>query len=152
MSSDYVVQYKHTWIENNCLFIKMEFCSDNLKNIMALKEKCFDKKSNQMMHSIDYFISCELLKELTECVQYLHESNPPVIHRDLKPENVLITNNNKTNGRFLKICDFGLVTDQQLESMSHTIGLGSPKYMAPEVNNSRYTNIADIYRDRKSVV
>ena len=85
----------------------MELCSNNLKNIIEEKSKCFERQTSEVMKSIEFYISCQIFKELLECVEYLHESNPPIIHRDLKPANILITEESR-NGRFLKLCDFGI--------------------------------------------
>ena len=106
-SAEYVVQYFDSWIENNCLYIQMELCSDNLRNVINEKREYFKRQPNEAMNTIEYYISCQLFKEVLECVQYLHESNPKIMHRDLKPENILITENTN-NHRFLKLCDFGL--------------------------------------------
>ncbi|CAG2100645.1 unnamed protein product [Medioppia subpectinata] len=71
--------------------------------------------------------------ELLECVQYLHQSCPPVIHRDLKPSNVLISQNNNTyNKRFLKLCDFGSATSDDMTSMTNTFSIGTSQYTALE--------------------
>ena len=97
------------------------------------------------MKPIEYFICCELFKELLECVQYLHESNPPVIHRDLKPQNVLVYEFTKNN-RFLKIGDFGCAKFTNLNTATHTQGEGTLWYMAPEVKKGRkYNTKADIF-------
>src|ERR1700753_4494791 len=77
-----------------------------------------------------------MCKEILESVGYLHESNPPIIHRDLKPHNILITEESR-NGRFLKLCDFGLATFDSLTTVSHSVGKGTPKYMAPEVSSPK---------------
>ena len=125
----------------------MELCSHNLKKVIEEKPKCFQRQSSEAMNSIEFYISCQLFKELLESVGYLHESNPPIIHRDLKPHNILITEESR-NGRFLKLCDFGLATFDSLTTASHTVGKGTPKYMAPEVSNkhgSVYNRKADIY-------
>ena len=97
------------------------------------------------MNSIEFFISCHLYKEVLECVRYLHELKPnPIIHRDLKPHNILVTEKSR-NGRFIKICDFGLATYDSHKTISHTPMQGTPHYMAPEVNRSRYTTKADVH-------
>lgn len=146
LSGDYVVNYKTSWVDsNNRVFIKMEFCSDNLKNVIDMKADAFNRKHNHPMTAIEYFFSAEIFKELLECVQYLHDLNPPLIHRDLKPSNVLI-NLTKKSGRFLKLCDFGLATFHERSYMEHTQGLGTLKYIANEVNQGKvYDTRADVY-------
>ena len=110
-SGDYVVQYYDSWIENNnCLYIQIEFCSDNLKTIIEEKSKCFERQSSEAMDLIEFYISCQLFRELLECVQYIHGLNPPIIHRDLKTQNILI-NEKPRNHRFLKLCDFCLAQE-----------------------------------------
>src|ERR1700761_7468899 len=149
LSEVHVVRYFESWIENNTLYIQMELCSHNLNKVIEEKPKCFERQSSEAMNSIEFYISCQLFKELLESVGYLHESNPPIIHRDLKPENILITEESR-NGRFLKLCDFGLATFDSLTTVSHSVGKGTPKYMAPEVSTPkslgiRYNTKADIY-------
>ena len=144
-SGYYVVQYFDHWIENNdCLYIQMELCSDNLKNIIQQKQQFFRNKSSEPMKPIEYFISCQLFEELIECVKYLHESN--MIHRDLKPENILIINPPKNN-RVLKLCDFDLAKPAEMyETTTNTRGQGTSKYMAPEVySTNHYSSKCDIY-------
>ena len=144
LSEVHVVRYFDSWIENNNLYIQMELCSHNLKKVIEEKPKCFQRQSSEAMNSIEFYISCQLFKELLESVGYLHESNPPIIHRDLKPHNILITEESR-NGRFLKLCDFGLATFDSLTTSTHTAGLGTPKYKAPEVYQGLYNTKVDIY-------
>ncbi len=66
----------------------------------------------------------------------------PIIHRDLKPENILISD--PINGRFLKLCDFGLA--KRHEVSNHTRMVGTVDYMAPEViNSNKYNTKSDVY-------
>ena len=140
----FVVRHYNSWIENDCLFIQMELCSDNLRNIIDRKPQSFDRESNQEMNAIEYHFSSQLFQEVLECVQYLHESKPAIIHRDLKPENILIAG--PQNGKFLKLCDFGLATFGDTVTRTHTKNQGTQKYMAPEViAGMKYSNKADIY-------
>jgi serine/threonine protein kinase len=96
------------------------------------------------MTPIEYYISSELFVEILESVNYLHKLNPPIIHRDLKPANILITNG--LNGRFVKIADFGLAKYHTFSDETHTQGVGTVKYIAPEVLKGRnYNTKADIF-------
>ena len=128
----------------------MELCSDNLQNIIKEKPRVFKRQSSDAMNSIEFHISCQLFREILECVQYIHGLNPPIIHRDLKPANILI-NKIPKNGYFIKLCDFGLSTLQySMQTMTRTAGAGTFKYMAPEVfeqesGKSRFTTKADVY-------
>ncbi|XP_054161088.1 probable serine/threonine-protein kinase DDB_G0271682 [Oppia nitens] len=124
----------------------MEYCLMSLKEAIKLKAQVFNRQSSdEPMDCMEYYITCELLLEVLECVRYLHELKPPVIHRDIKPDNILIADDIR-NGRFIKLCDLGFITVHEMVSQSHTSGVGSPKYMAPEVISGRkYDTKADVY-------
>ncbi|CAG2101138.1 unnamed protein product [Medioppia subpectinata] len=150
MDSEFVVKYYNSWLESNHLYIQMEFCPQSLKSLLTDKAIVFKKQPEEQMKVFDYFISCEIFKQILECVQYLHELKPPVIHRDLKPDNMLIDINFRSN-RFVKLCDFGLATDHNIDRHTasrygHTSGVGTIKYMSPEVIHCReYNHKSDIY-------
>ena len=48
--------------------------------------------------------------ELIECTEYLH--NQDIVHGLLNPSNIFIRYNN--NGRYIKVCEFGLPLDLYL--------------------------------------
>jgi serine/threonine protein kinase len=144
LKSEHFVQYYTSWIEINTLYIQMELCYNTLKYIIERKTKEFKRKQEEAMNLMEYYISSELLSEITESLDYLHNQEPPVIHRDLKPSNILITDG--SNLRFIKIADLGLVTIHEFTLQTHTQGLGTPKYTAPEVSSGRnYDTKSDIY-------
>ncbi|CAG2180901.1 unnamed protein product [Oppiella nova] len=97
----------------------MEYCSQSLRNILQIKPRVFGRQLGDSMNSYEYFISCEIFRELLQCVQYSHELSPQIIHRDLKPENILISYDPKHN-RFVKLCDFGLATIHDKDANSYT--------------------------------
>jgi serine/threonine protein kinase len=116
----------------------MEFCSKTFKELMT------ELNISQSLYSKNFIILCELFIELFECLNYLHKRNPPIIHRDLKPDNILISDG--MNGRFVKLCDFGLATIHNSNNESHTQGLGTYIYSSPEVTYGRkYDTKADIF-------
>jgi alpha-tubulin suppressor-like RCC1 family protein len=124
------------------LHIQMEFCCQTLKEVIEYLLKELRENAQQMNKSLYYFICCELLTEIIECVHYLHGRN--IIHRDLKPANILITDG--INGRFIKLGDFGLSVIHEFNDQSHTQGPGTINYVAPEVLISRkYDTKADIF-------
>jgi serine/threonine protein kinase len=167
LKSHYIVEYKSHWIEQNyegfkvpkskdtsedhkifdpnctyLLYIQMELCLKTLNE--AISQMNNELNSNELINfqTIEYYILFELLKEILECVEFLHKRK--VIHMDLKPENILLTNGN--NGRFIKIADFGLSVFHQYEGQLHTQCVGTMKYMAPEVKGTqKYDTKVDIY-------
>lgn len=99
-----------------------------------------------------YSIATDILKGLN----YMHTRKPDtLIHRDIKLSNIMLT-----NSKTAKIVDFGLSKlsetniivsshDKNLNLLDndsgHTSGVGSQRYMAPEVKNTKYTTKIDIY-------
>ncbi|CAG2167859.1 unnamed protein product [Oppiella nova] len=78
--SEYVVQYYNSWPETNFLYIQMEFCSQNLRNILEIKPKVFDRDLGEAMSSYEYFISCEIFRQILESVQSFTETSNPTIY------------------------------------------------------------------------
>lgn len=64
---------------------------------------------------------------------YLHDNN--IIHKDLKPENILVKNGE------IKIIDFGIST----KNNTLNSGLGTPRYMAPEIYYGDVDFSCDVY-------
>lgn len=67
------------------------------------------------------------------------------MHRDIKPANILY-NETKEGVYDFKYADFGLSKTSQMSS--HTMGKGTPLYMAPEQTlkgNKNYTDKIDVY-------
>lgn len=145
VKGDRIVNYITCWIEESTLHIQMECCSTNLRHYLKEQANLFGRQSNQVPEPTEYYISCRLFEDTLLAVQYLHDLSPPVIHRDLKPENILL-NLEPVNGIYLKLADFGLATLHSEADMSHTRGVGTAKYVAPEVlNMNEYDWRADIY-------
>jgi serine/threonine protein kinase len=86
----------------------------------------------------------EIAKDILRGVAYFHGRRPvSVIHRDLKPENILLTASGKA-----KISDFGvsrMAFGEGLDNEKNTGGVGTRKYMAPEVSSGVYDEKVDIW-------
>ena len=145
ISSDCVVRYCNCWPLDSNLYIQMEYCSDNLNNILKIKPSVFGRIENQeSMQSLEYYITCRLFIEILQCIQYLHELNPPVIHRDLKPATILFDERG-INGHFIKLCDFGLTKLQDKTTMETILFGGTSRFRAPEILRGVYDWRSDIY-------
>ncbi|KAL9683565.1 hypothetical protein QQ045_015387 [Rhodiola kirilowii] len=72
-------------------------------------------------------------------LQYLHSHVPPIIHRDVKCDNIFVNGNNGG----VKIGDLGLATIMQ-QPTAHSV-IGTPEFMAPEMYDEEYNELADIY-------
>jgi serine/threonine protein kinase len=125
------------------LHIQMDLCLFTLRDAMNKVNEELSIKNREPLNPIGYYIACELFIEILQSIDFLHKQSPAIIHRDLKPQNILVTNG--SNGRYIKISDFGIATAHSGEQ-SHTQLVGTRKYMAPEVWNGRkYDTKADIY-------
>ncbi|KAH1126008.1 putative serine/threonine-protein kinase WNK6 [Glycine max] len=78
-------------------------------------------------------------KQILMGLNYLHSHNPPIIHRDLKCDNIFI---NGHRGE-VKIGDLGLAT--LLKQTTAKSVIGTPEFMAPELYDEHYNELADIY-------
>ena len=66
----------------------------------------------------------EFVRQACEALQYVHEQQ--IVHRDVKPQNLIL------GGDGIVLVDFGIATEID-EDAPGTVGIGTPKFMAPEV-------------------
>jgi hypothetical protein len=67
----------------------------------------------------------EYARQACEALQYVHEQQ--IIHRDVKPQNLILSDNG------VVLVDFGIARMLDEDEISGTVGIGTPRYMAPEV-------------------
>jgi serine/threonine protein kinase len=114
----HIVLYKHHFVQNDLLYIVMEYCSlGSLRKLMR-KEK-----------TTSTFI-WKWMSELTATLQLVHEKG--IIHHDIKPDNILFTEDRK-----IKITDFGIANT----------GGGTMPYMSPEALNWETNAVKDVRVD-----
>jgi serine/threonine protein kinase len=69
--------------------------------------------------------SIEYVRQACEALQYVHEQQ--IIHRDVKPQNLILGEHG------VVLVDFGIARHVDEAEVSGTVGIGTPKFMAPEV-------------------
>ena len=113
--------------ENNKPSILLEYCPLSLNKYV--------KKMNDIEKVVSSFEICNGMSEV-------HKRH--LIHRDLKPDNILFDQN-----KHVKIIDFGIakLNDEDDDQDSMTLGIGTLKFMAPEMLNEddHYDNKIDVY-------
>src|SRR6516164_3528034 len=69
--------------------------------------------------------SIEYVRQTCEALQYVHDQQ--IVHRDVKPQNLILSENG------VVLVDFGIARLLDEEETEGTIGIGTPRFMAPEV-------------------
>jgi Protein kinase domain/GAF domain len=68
----------------------------------------------------------EYVQQAAEALHYVHAQQ--IVHRDVKPQNLILDD----EGQIILV-DFGVARQMDDEEPTGTIGIGTPRYMAPEV-------------------
>ena len=124
LKHDNIVNYEEFHIENNEVYIIMEYCEEDLsKKIQRQKnlKQYFEEKQ-----IIDWFI------EICEGIKFIHDKK--ILYKNLNPENIFLTKDNH-----IKLGDFGI--DKYFNQTKGKIGIGS--YLSPEIikgENYNYKN------------
>jgi transitional endoplasmic reticulum ATPase len=143
---DNLVKYHDVWREEKDdiykLFIQMEFCEYTLENISDLINKNPELKINNFLSLEAMQFLDDIVKQILNGVNYLHNLEDPVIHRDLNLVNILLKK--IENGIVVKIADFDISKVHENDKVN-TLDQGTPKYMAPELSKENYNTKADIY-------
>ncbi|ELP85987.1 tyrosine kinase, putative, partial [Entamoeba invadens IP1] len=135
--SDYIVHFY------GAVFIPNKIC---LVTEFALLGSLQDLIKHKQSNEIEMKLKIKIMLDASKGIQYLHENG--ILHRDIKPDNILVIStdlNEKVNS---KLTDFGSArnVNMLMTNMTFTRGIGTPKYMAPEIlNREKYTKSADIY-------
>jgi hypothetical protein len=70
-------------------------------------------------------IAIEYVRQACEALQYVHEQQ--IVHRDVKPQNMILS------PKGITLVDFGIARLLNEDESVGTVGIGTPRFMAPEV-------------------
>lgn len=81
-------------------------------------------------------IRLDMIRSVANAISYLHTMN--IVHRDLKSQNLLVDKDYR-----ICVADLGI---SRVRSLRMTKGMGTPRYMAPELLEGKpYNEKADVY-------
>lgn len=88
-----------------------------------------------------------IAEQIFKILIYLQQSYPPVIHRDIKPHNLIycFPEDQKTKQGKIFLVDFGAVQDTYRHTITNSLVVGTPGYMAPEQMYGKTTLSTDLY-------
>ncbi|CAG9535257.1 unnamed protein product [Cercopithifilaria johnstoni] len=130
------------------MFVQMELCSRTLSDY-------FVERNAEIRPKIDRQLNRSIMEQLMSAVTYLHCKK--IIHRDIKPSNIFLRNESSSSIPSVLLGDFGLAclhqtkvfhntTVAENEITTHSRGVGTSVYAAPEQQNSTiYDNAVDVY-------
>lgn len=122
---------------------------DSCKTRMLVTELApFGNANSVIGEDMPESIRLKIVSDSAKGIQYLHTNG--ILHRDIKPDNILLFDIQNSDDHIVnaKLTDFGTSRNINLimTNMSFTRGIGTPKYMAPELlNKQHYKKPADIY-------
>jgi hypothetical protein len=116
--------------------------SRNFFLVMELMETSLSDLLKKQNTPLPYLVAIDMMHEIARGMCYLHDMH--VAHLDLKPSNVLLSSVSRLAGfkgnvgyDFVKLTDYDTSkTEVQSKPELQKFTIGTPKYMAPEMNNN----------------
>ena len=131
ISSEFIVKYYSSFLENNTLNIIMEYCEQgDLGRLLNIKKNLVKILNEDIVWK--YFIQISL------GIVYLHSKK--ILHRDIKTMNIFLTKNND-----VRIGDLGVAKVLAGTLFAKTC-IGTPYYLSPEIcEELPYNEKSDIW-------
>ena len=124
------VKYLEKYDNDNELAIIMELCDNDLKKMLAKKQKPFNDKE-----------VLEILTQLNNTFIILYEHK--IYHRDLSLDNILIKE--EKDKIIYKLSDYGISKKLVTLKKHFSTKAGKDDYMAPEINQGPYDGKCDLW-------
>lgn len=106
----------HVIADNDALIVIEDYINEeNLKSVLNRKK------------SFSLSDAANILVQLCNILQQLHQATPPIIHRDIKPSNILLSPDNK-----VWLIDFNASKTYDKSKTQDTLLMGTAAYAAPE--------------------
>jgi wee1-like protein kinase len=124
-----VVRYYGSWIEDDQLYIKTEYCGGGSLSTLFENGTVFSE-----------YQLCEALRQVSMGLAHIHARN--FVHLDIKPENIYVSESEK---RIYKIGDFGLLSNADTR---RDIEEGDCRYLPKELLSTEEAPVltkADIF-------
>jgi len=100
----------------------------------------FDRLEEQPDYHYSEVQCAHIVKQMIGAVRYLHSNK--IIHRDLKLENFLFNDKDSDN---IRLIDFGLSKHFDHDGDKHSLAVGTPYTVAPEIIEGEYDEKVDVW-------
>lgn len=109
-----IIKYHGSYLVGTNLWIIMDYChGGSVRTLMEagpISEPCISL----------------ILRETLQALKFIHHAG--IIHRDIKAANILVSMSGN-----VKLCDFGVAAELNINRRKRITFIGTPYWMAPEV-------------------
>ena len=130
-----IIKIYETFETNNNLYVIMEECKGG-----ELFDRIIEHINSKKMYTEKE--AAEIIYQVMYAVEYCHKNG--ICHRDLKPENLLYLKKGNENNNPLKVIDFGLSREMNLNKLLSS-KVGTAYYVSPEILAGKYNEKCDIW-------
>ena len=130
-----IIKLYDVFESQNSLYLIMEECHGGELFDRILKRI----ESNEMYSEKE---ACEIIQQVMSAIEYCHKQG--IVHRDLKPENLLYLREGPELNNPLKIIDFGLSQEININKILSS-KVGTAYYVSPEILQGKYSEKCDVW-------